>query len=130
MRKTGTKEMKRIPDNEACPAVHSWNYITIEEPPRVLLVFEVLINHSYVEGYCMLNTEYRMCHDRYNYRLNPDRSFTRIKNERYDPKRRPEPYPEDCKRSVRSSCIGCRHFAWCDLGDEDPGKTGKNETEM
>jgi hypothetical protein len=104
--------MKRIPDNEDYPAVHSWNYIT-------------------VEGYCMLNMEYRMCHDRYNYQLNPDRTFTRIKNERYDPKREPDSYPKDCKRSVRSSCIECRHFAWCDPDDENHGeKTRKNETEL
>jgi len=31
MKKTGTLEMKRIPDNKDYPAVHSWNYITIEE---------------------------------------------------------------------------------------------------
>lgn len=99
--------MKRIPDNEDYPAVHSWNYIT-------------------VEGYCMLNTEYRMCHDRYNYRLNPDRTFTRMKNERFDPKRKPDPYPGNCKRSVRSSCIECSHFAWCDPDDENQDeKTGK-----
>jgi hypothetical protein len=29
------------------------------------------MNHSYIEGYCMLNREYRRCHDRYNYRLIP-----------------------------------------------------------
>jgi hypothetical protein len=95
--------MKRIPDNEDYPAVHSWNYITIE-------------------GYCMLNREYRMCHDRYDYRLNPDRTFTRMKNERYDPKRKPDPYPGNCKRSVRSSCIECSHFAWCDPDDETQGQ--------
>ena len=77
----------------------------------------------------MLNVEYGCCKDRYNYRLNPDRTFTRIKNERYDPKRKPDSYPDDCKRSVRSSCIECRHFAWCDPDDEIPEeKTGKTET--
>jgi len=95
--------MKRIPDNEDYPAVHSWNYIT-------------------VEGYCMLNMEYRMCHDRYNYRLNPDRTFTRINNKHYDPKRIPDSYPDNCMRSMRSSCIECRHFAWCDPDDENHGK--------
>ncbi|MFA4850005.1 MAG: hypothetical protein WC626_09810 [Methanoregula sp.] len=101
--------MKKILDTEDYPAVHSWSYITIE-------------------GYCMLNMEYRICHDRYNYRLNPDRTFTRIKNERYDPKRKPDPYPGDCKHSVRSSCIECRHFGWCGPDDENhEEKTGKNE---
>ena len=91
--------MKKNPDTEDYPAVDSWNYIT-------------------VEGYCMLNMEYRTCHDRNNYRLNPDRTLTRIKNERYDPKIKPDPFPDDCTRSVRSSCIACRHFAWCDPDDE------------
>lgn len=110
-KKTGTQNMKKIQDTEDYPAVHSWSYITIE-------------------GYCMLNMEYRMCHHRYNHRLNPDRTFTRIKNERYDPKRKPDPYPGDCKRSVRSSCIECRHFGWCDPDDENhEEKTGKNEME-
>lgn len=91
--------MKRKPDTEDYPAVHSWRYIT-------------------VEGYCMLNMEYRLCHDRYNYRFNPDRTITRIRNERYDPERRPDSYPRDCTHSITSSCIACRHFAWCDPGDE------------
>jgi len=95
--------MKRIPDCEDYPAVHSWNYIA-------------------VEGYCMLNMEYRMCHDRYNCRLNPDRTLTRMKNERYDPKRKPDSYPDGCKRSIRSSCIECGHFAWCDPDDENHGE--------
>lgn len=99
--------MKKIQDTEDYPAVHSWSCITIE-------------------GYCMLNTVYRMCHDRYNYRLNPDRTFTRVKNKQYDPTMKPDSYPDDCKRSVRSSCIECRHFAWCDPDDENhEEKTGK-----
>jgi hypothetical protein len=92
--------MKKIPDTEDYPAVNTWSLITIE-------------------GYCMLNIEYGGCKDRYDYQLNPDRTFTRIKNEHYDPKRKPDPYPEACQRSVRSSCIGCRHFAWCDPDDEN-----------
>jgi hypothetical protein len=66
----------------------------------------------------MLNREYRICKDRYNYRLNPDRTFTGVKNHQYNPTMKPEPYPSDCKHSVRSSCIGCIHFGWCDPGEE------------
>jgi len=98
--------MKKSQHAEDYPAVHSWNYITIE-------------------GYCGLNVEYGCCHDRYNYQLNPDRTFKRVKNDRYDPTAKPDPYPVKCTRSVRSSCIGCIHFAWCDPDDESPGETGK-----
>jgi hypothetical protein len=100
--------MKQIKGTEDYPAIHTWNMITIE-------------------GYCMLNVEYGGCKDRYNYRLNPDRTFTRIKNERYDPKRKPDSYPDDCKRSVRSSCIGCWHFAWCDPDAENHGEKIENK---
>ena len=96
--------MRKSHRTENYPAVHSWNFITIE-------------------GYCMLNMEYRCCHYRYNYRLNPDRTFTRVKNDRYDPAMKPDPYPADCKRSVRSSCIGCIHFGWCDPEDGSTGET-------
>jgi len=77
------------------PAVHSWNNIT-------------------VEGYCMLNMEYGMCSSRYNYELKPDGSSARRKNERYDPTKKPDPFPDNCTRSLRPSCIGCQHFAWCE----------------
>jgi len=77
------------------PAVHSWNYLT-------------------VEGYCMLNTEYGMCSSRYNYEMKPDGSFVRQKNDRYDPAATPDPFPDNCTQSIRPSCIGCRHFAWCE----------------
>jgi hypothetical protein len=86
------KTRNRSRDNY--PSVHSWNYLT-------------------VEGYCMLNMEYGMCSSRYNYEMKPDGSFVRRKNERYDPAATPDPFPDNCTRSVRSSCIGCRHFAWC-----------------
>ncbi|HVP95656.1 hypothetical protein [Methanoregula sp.] len=88
MKKNGTPK-----DNY--PAVHSWNYLT-------------------VEGYCMLNTEFGMCSSQYNYELKPDGSSARRKNERYDPAAIPDPFPDSCPRSVRPSCIGCRHFAWCE----------------
>ena len=101
--------MKKSHRGEDYPAVDSWNYIILE-------------------GYCMLNVEYGCCHDRYNYRLNPDRTFMRVKNNRYDPTAKPDPYPADCKRSVESSCIGCIHFAWCDPDDESPGETGKRNS--
>src|SRR4030042_2891052 len=96
--------MRKSRSTENYPVVHSWNFITSE-------------------GDCMLNMEYRMSNDRYNYRLNPDRTFTRVKNDRYDPTMKPDPYPADCKRSVRPSCIGCIHFGWCDPGDGSTGET-------
>ncbi len=83
------------------PTVHSWDYVT-------------------VEGYCMLNTEYGMCNSRYNYELKPDGSFVRRKNECYDPTKKPDPFPDNCTRSIRPSCIGCRHFAWCE--PDHPGR--------
>jgi len=101
--------MKKSPRTGDYPAVHSWNYITIE-------------------GYCGLNMEYRCCNNRYNYRLNPDGTFTRVKNDRYDPRAKPDPYPAGCKHSVESSCIGCIHFAWCDPDDESPSETGKRNS--
>ena len=87
--------MKRSRKNEDYPSVTTWNYITIE-------------------GYCMLNTDFAASKNRYDYQLLPDKSFKRRKNDRYDPAIQPEPYPENCSRSIRSTCIGCRHFAWCD----------------
>ncbi|MFA7695561.1 MAG: hypothetical protein WCX63_08510 [Methanoregula sp.] len=85
---------KSTPSKDDYPAVHSWNYIT-------------------VEGYCMLNIEYGMCSRRYNYEMKTGGSFVRRKNEKYDPAVTPEPYPDNCTRSIQPSCIGCRHFAWC-----------------
>jgi len=102
--KTILQAMRKSQRSDGYPAVHSWSCITIE-------------------GYCMLNMEYRCCNDRYNYRLNPDRTFTRVKNDRYDPTMKPDPYPAGCKRSVRSSCIGCIHFGWCDPDEESTNKS-------
>ncbi len=98
--------MKRKPDNEDYPAVHSWNYIT-------------------VEGYCMLNMEFRMCHDRYNYRLNPDRTFTRMRNERYDPKSRKEnqiltPKTVSVQSDLRASNAGISHGAILMMNNTQP----------
>jgi hypothetical protein len=98
--------MKKSRHTRDYPSVDTWNFITIE-------------------GFCMLNREYGGCHYRYDYQLNPDGTFTRVKNDRYDPTKKPDPYPADCTRSVESSCIGCIHFAWCDPEDESPGETGK-----
>jgi hypothetical protein len=83
------------------PQVNTWNYITIE-------------------GYCMLNIEYGGCKDRYCYELKPDGSRKRVKNTDYNPAIKPDPFPEGCPRSVRSTCIECRHFAWCDPDDDVP----------
>jgi len=77
------------------PSVNTWSYITIE-------------------GYCMLNMEYTGCKDRYLFELKSDGSLKKKDNDRYDPKLKPDPYPDYCRRSVSSECIRCRHFAWCD----------------
>jgi hypothetical protein len=94
MRKNGNND-------DEYPAVHTWNYLT-------------------VEGFCMLNVKYSTCSDRYNYELKPDGSFARRKNQQYDPTVIPNPFPDNCTRSIRSSCIGCRHFAWCE--PDHPGR--------
>ena len=101
--------MRKSLRSDGYPAVHSWSCITIE-------------------GYCMLNREYRCCSDRYNYRLNPDRTFTRVKNHQYDPTMKPDPYPAGGKRSVRSSCIGCIHVGWCDPDEGSPWKNGERNS--
>ncbi|MGB8219393.1 MAG: hypothetical protein WCE46_03305 [Methanoregula sp.] len=98
MKKSGKRD-------DEYPTVHSWNYIT-------------------VEGYCMLNMEFGMCKDRYVCELKPDGSFKRKKNDRYDPTKKPDPFPEGCPRSIQSVCIGCQHFAWCD--PDHPGRTTKS----
>ena len=95
--------MKKSPPSHNYPSVNSWNFITIE-------------------GYCMLNMEYGGCHYRYDYQLNPDGTFKPVKNPRYDPGMKPDPYPPDCKQSIRSSCIECVHFAWCDPEEKSVGK--------
>ncbi len=69
MKKSGKRD-------DEYPAVHSWNYIT-------------------VEGYCMLNMEFGMFKDRYICELKTDGSFKRKKNDRYDPTKKPDSYPKD-----------------------------------
>jgi hypothetical protein len=86
--------MKASTRKDEYPSVDSWNYLT-------------------VEGYCMLNTEYDMCSSRYNYELKTDGSFVRRKNQQYDPTVIPDPFPDNCPRSIQPTCIGCPHFAWC-----------------
>ncbi|HNX17401.1 MAG TPA: hypothetical protein PKM50_03620 [Methanoregula sp.] len=93
--KPGPVMREKCTDRDEYPAVHTWNYVT-------------------VEGYCMLNVTYSMCSSRYNYELKPGGSFVRRKNDQYDPAQKPDPFPENCKRSVLPSCIGCRHFGWCE----------------
>lgn len=106
--------MKKSHKNEDYPSVNTWNYITIEEFLTNSSCRQVLTNLSEIEGYCMLNTDYGACKDRYNYELQSDGSLKRKRNVRYNPTMKPDPYPEGCPRSIRSMCIGCRHFAWCD----------------
>ena len=66
----------------------------------------------------MLNIDYSMCKDRYDYELKSNGTFKRKRNALYNPTKNPDPYPEGCPRSIRSMCIGCRHFAWCDPDDD------------
>lgn len=70
----------------------------------------------------MLNMEYSMKKDPFNYRHMPDGSFQEVDNTNYDPFCIPDPYPDDCLRHVNNSCISCNHFAWCD-SDEEYGDT-------
>jgi len=75
-----------------------------------------------IEGYCMLNIDYIRKKDPFNYTLNPDGSFEKVENPEYDPSCLPDPYPDDCLRSVNTACISCTHFGWCDYnedGDEE-----------
>jgi hypothetical protein len=98
--KNRTIEAAMRKTKEDYPSVHTWSYITIE-------------------GYCMLNMDYGGCYSRYDYELKPDGSRKRVKNKQYDPLKKPDPYPEGCPRSVRCTCIGCQHFAWCDPRDDE-----------
>ena len=67
----------------------------------------------------MLNMDYGGCYSRYSYELKPGGSLKRVKNTEYDPSKKPDPYPEGCPRSVRSTCMDCKHFAWCDPTDDE-----------
>ena len=69
--KSGPVMKKSGKRDDEYPAVHSWNYIT-------------------VEGYCMLNMEFGMFKDRYICELKTDGSFKRKKNDRYDPTKKPD----------------------------------------
>ena len=113
---------------EDYPSVHTWSYITIEEFPTNSYCRQVLANLSEIEGYCMLNMDYGGCYSRYDYELKPDGSRKRVKNKQYDPSKKPDPYPEGCPRSVRCTCIGCKHFAWCDPRDDENHDSELQET--
>ena len=113
---------------EDYPSVHTWSYITIEEFPMNSSCRQVLANLSEIEGYCMLNMDYGGCYSRYDYELKPDGSRKRVKNKQYDPSKKPDPYPEGCPRSVRCTCIGCKHFAWCDPRDDENHDSELQET--
>lgn len=73
-----------------------------------------------LEGYCLLNMDYGIRKDRYVFQLMPGGSWRQVRNEQYDPAAQPAPYPEGCARAVSSRCIGCRHFGWCDAGENLP----------
>jgi len=118
-------EMKKSHKNEDYPSIDTWSCIPIEEFLMNSSCRQVRTNFSEIEGYCLLNTDYGMCKDRYVYVLKPDRSFKRTLNDRYNPTMKPDPYPKDCPRSVSSGCIGCSHFAWCDP-DDDAADGGMN----
>jgi len=112
-------KIEEFPKNSSCRQVLT-NLSKIEEFRRILLIFEShFARFSEIEGYCMLNMECGGCYSRYSYELKPDGSLKRVKNKEYDPSKKPDPYPEGCPRSVRSTCIGCTHFAWCDPGDDE-----------
>ncbi|HPY60724.1 MAG TPA: hypothetical protein PLG55_08380 [Methanospirillum sp.] len=71
-----------------------------------------------IEGYCMLNIDYIRKKDPFNYILNPDGSFEQVENSEYDPMCLPDPYPDDCLRSVNTACISCPHFGWCEYEEQ------------
>ena len=52
----------------------------------------------------------------------------RVKNQRYDPTMKPDPYPADGKPSVRSSCIGCMYFVGCDPEEDSFGENGERNS--
>jgi len=126
--KNRTIEAAMRKNKEDYPSVHTWSYITIEEFPTNSSCRQVPANLSEIEGYCMLNMDYGGCYSRYDYELKPDGSWKRVKNKQYDPSKKPDPYPEGCPRSVRSTCIGCKHFAWCDPRDDEKHDPEQQET--
>ncbi|HWQ66051.1 MAG TPA: hypothetical protein VN372_04175 [Methanospirillum sp.] len=86
-------------DDEAYPHVSGYDILTIE-------------------GHCMLNLDYIMKKDPYNFRHMQDGSFQEVDNLLYDPSCKPEPYPEGCLHFVNPSCISCTHFGWCEADEE------------
>jgi len=110
--------MRKSGKNKEYPHVDTWNYIPLKEFLTNSSYLQVPTDLSRIEGYCMLNVEYSMSKDRYDYELKSNGIFTRKRNDRFDPTKNPDPYPEGCPRLIRSKCIGCRHFAWCDPDDD------------
>jgi hypothetical protein len=110
--------MRKSRRNETYPTVDTWNYIPVEEILTKSFLHQLPANLSRIEGYCMLNLDYSGCKDRYNYELKSEGTFKRRKNGSYDPDKKPDPYPEGCPRAIRSMCIGCIHFAWCEPEDK------------
>jgi hypothetical protein len=110
--------MRKSRRKKAYPNVDTWNYIPIKEFLTIPSHHQFPTNLSRIEGYCMLNTDYSMCKDRYDFELKSNGTLKRERNVSYDPKKKPDPYPEGCPRSIRSICISCRHFAWCEPDDD------------
>lgn len=113
-RRTFHTAMRNSRRNKSYPSVNTWNYVipgefrtdsSCREIPKALLE---------IEGYCMLNIGYSGSKDRYCFELKSDGTFKRKKNTEYDPKTQPDPYPSGCPRSIKSSCIPCKHFSWCE----------------
>jgi hypothetical protein len=106
--------MRKSGKNKEYPHVDTWNYIPLKEFLTNSSYLQVPTDLSRIEGYCMLNVEYSMSKDRYDYELKSNGIFTCKRNDRFDPTKNPDPFPEGCPRSIRFMCMKCRHFAWCD----------------
>ena len=110
--------MRHSRRNKSYPSVHTWNYVTPGESRTDSAGYEIPAVLTEIEGYCMLNIGFSQCKNRYNFEMKPDGTFKRQKNIRYDPNLKPEPFPEGCPQKIRSVCIRCRHFAWCEPDTE------------
>lgn len=110
--------MRKSGREKEYPHVDTWNYIPVKDILTDSSYLQIPADLSRIEGYCMLNVEYSMSKDRYDYELKSNGTFKRKRNERFDPTKNPDPYPEDCPRSIRARCTRCRHFAWCAPDDD------------
>jgi len=74
------------------------------------------------ECYCMINTDYHMCHSRFSYRIvsfDPLKTI-RVKNLNYVPGIKKPRKPVYCKRMPSEHCYEhhCPHFAHCECESE------------